>query len=104
MNEIKEFCKKYELSEDQFYGREKIAGSLDLSSVTSLPEGFNPNVRRNLDLSSLTSLPESFNPTIGENLDLRSVTSLPENFNLTIDGDLDLCSIQERYHCHQYGQ
>jgi hypothetical protein len=33
------FCTKYNLSADQFYGREKISGDLDLRSVTSLPEG-----------------------------------------------------------------
>lgn len=38
------FLKKYNLTEDQFCGKEKIGGDLDLSSVTSLPDGFNPTV------------------------------------------------------------
>ena len=42
--QIKDFCKKYALSEKQFSGKEKISGDLDLGSVTSIPEGFNPTV------------------------------------------------------------
>lgn len=42
--EVKAFCVAHGLTEDQFYGREKIAGYLNLSSLTSIPEGFNPTV------------------------------------------------------------
>jgi hypothetical protein len=38
---------------------------LDLSGLTSIPEGFNPTVGGRLDLSGLTSIPEGFNPTVG---------------------------------------
>ena len=38
------FCKKFNLTEEQFLGNEKIGGYLDLRSVTSIPEGFNPTV------------------------------------------------------------
>lgn len=38
--EQKEFCEKYNLTEDQFFGVEKIGGDLYLGSVTSLPDGF----------------------------------------------------------------
>ena len=50
--ELKDFCKKYGLTIEQATGKEKIGGSLDLSSVTSIPEGFNPTVGGYLDLSS----------------------------------------------------
>ena len=50
----KQFCTRYDITEDQFYGREKIGGWLDLSSLTSIPEGFNPTVGGGLCLSSLT--------------------------------------------------
>ncbi len=88
-----EFCKKYDLTEDQFLGKEKITGSLHLRSLTSIPEGFNPTVGGSLDLRSLTSIPEGFNPTVGGYLDLRSLTSIPEGFNPTVGGSLDLGSI-----------
>ncbi len=78
---MKDFLKKYGISEDQFLGKEEISGSLDLSSLTSIPEGFNPTVGGYLDLSSLTSIPEGFNPTVGGYLYLRSLTSIPEGFN-----------------------
>lgn len=39
-----DFIKKFGFSENQFIGKEKIDGSLDLSSLTSIPDGFNPTV------------------------------------------------------------
>jgi hypothetical protein len=44
MNEIEKFCKKHNLTIDQFHGKEPITGDLDLRSVTALPDGFNPTV------------------------------------------------------------
>jgi len=41
-----------------------VGGSLYLSSLTSIPQGFNPTVGGDLDLSSLTSIPQGFNPTV----------------------------------------
>ena len=72
--DVAQFCKRYGISEDQFYGREKI-GSLYLSNLTSIPEGFNPTVGSSLDLGSVTSIPEGFNPTVGGYLYLGSLTS-----------------------------
>ncbi|MBO7217728.1 MAG: hypothetical protein J6V50_03410, partial [Clostridia bacterium] len=80
----KQFIKKYNLTEEQFSGKEEIDSWLDLSSLTSIPEGFNPTVGGSLDLSSLTSIPEGFNPTVGGWLDLSSLTSIPEGFNPTV--------------------
>ncbi len=48
---MENFCKKYNLTENQFLGIEPISGSLDLSSLTSIPEGFNPTVGSSLYLS-----------------------------------------------------
>jgi hypothetical protein len=90
---MKKFCKEHNITENQFKGIDKIEGNLDLSSLTSIPEGFNPTVGGNLDLSSLTSIPEGFNPTVGGWLDLRSLTSIPEGFNPTVGGTLYLCSL-----------
>ena len=88
-----EFLKKTGLTEDQFYGKETYQGYLDLESLTSIPEGFNPTVGGSLYLRSLTSIPEGFNPTVGGYLDLRSLTSIPEGFNPTVGGYLDLESL-----------
>ncbi|CAB4219590.1 hypothetical protein UFOVP1615_53, partial [uncultured Caudovirales phage] len=68
-------------------------GWLDLSGLTSIPEGFNPTVGDCLDLRSLTSIPEGFNPTVGGSLDLTRLTSIPEGFNPTVGGYLDLRSL-----------
>jgi hypothetical protein len=87
------FCKTYGITIEQFYGNEKIEGTLYLSSLTSIPEGFNPTVGGSLDLHSLTSIPEGFNPTVGSSLDLSSLTSIPKGFNPTVGGSLDLHSL-----------
>jgi len=92
-SKIMNFCKEAGISIDQFYGREKVGGSLDLTSLTSIPEGFNPTVGGSLDLMSLTSIPEGFNPTVGGSLDLTSLTSIPEGFNPTVGGYLYLTSL-----------
>ena len=55
METIKRFFEKNKITEEQFYGAETVGGPLDLSSLTSLPEGFNPTVGGPLDLGSLTS-------------------------------------------------
>ena len=65
---VVEFCKQSGITKKQFCGKEKIGGYLDLSSLTSIPEGFNPTVGGSLDLRSLTSIPEGFNPTVGGSL------------------------------------
>ena len=90
---LKDFCKKYGLTIEQATGEEEFGGDLYLSSVTSIPEGFNPTVGGYLCLSSVTSIPEGFNPTVGGSLYLSSVTSIPEGFNPTVGGYLDLRSV-----------
>jgi len=85
---MKEFCRKHDITEDQFTGKEEVGGYLNLGSLTSIPEGFNPTVGGYLNLGSLTSIPEGFNPTVGGSLNLRSLTSIPEGFNPTVGGYL----------------
>lgn len=63
--DIKNFCKRYGLTENQFYGKEKYNGYLYLSGLTSIPDTFNPTVGGSLYLSGLTSIPDTFNPTVG---------------------------------------
>ena len=92
-SDIKNFCERHGLTEDQFFGREKIGGGLDLGSLTSLPDGFAPTLGGDLDLGSLTSLPDGFAPTVGGSLYLGSLTSLPDGFAPTVGGGLDLRSL-----------
>ena len=89
----KEFCKKYNLSEAQFLGKEKIEGNLDLRSVTTLPENCSLTCGGDLDLSSLKTLPENCSLTCGASLILSSLKTLPENCSLTCGGYLDLSSV-----------
>jgi len=89
----KEFCKEYNLTEEQFTGEVKINGSLHLRGLTSIPDGFNPTVGEGLYLNNLTSIPEGFNPTVGGGLDLSGLTSIPQGFNPTVGGYLDLNSL-----------
>ena len=84
------FCKKCNITEKQFSGKEKISGNLYLGWLTSVPEGFNPTVGENLYLGGLTSVPKGFNPTVGWSLYLDGLTSVPEGFNPTVGGGLFL--------------
>ena len=86
----KEFLEKTGLSEKQFNGLEKIEGYLDLGSLTSIPEGFNPIVGWNLYLCGLTSIPKGFNPIVGGSLFLTNLKSTPKGFNPTVGGTLYL--------------
>ena len=83
-----EFCEKYNLTENQFYGKEEINGNLNLRDVINIPEGFSPNIIGYLDLENVKTLPKNFSITCGGYLDLSSVKTLPENFSITCDGDL----------------
>ena len=83
----------YELTEDEFFGKKKIEGDLNLRSLTSIPDGFNPTVVWSLNLNSLTSIPDGFAPTVGGNLYLDSLTSIPDGFNPTVGWSLALSSL-----------
>jgi hypothetical protein len=94
MTEIKNFCEKHGITEEQFFGKEVIERGLYLDSVKKIPEGFNPTVDGRLDLSSLTEIPDGFNPTVGEHLNLSSVKEIPQGFNPTVGGHLFLSSVK----------
>ena len=94
---IKKFCKKHNITEKQFFGKEIIIDSLDLRGLTSIPEGFNPTVGGSLDLNCLTSIPEGFNPTMGGSLGLDGLTSIPEGFNPTVGYSLNLSGLECDY-------
>ena len=85
-----EFLKITKLSEKQFNGLEKIQGSMFLSDLKSIPEGFSPTVDGNLYLDGLTSIPKGFNPIVGGYLDLRNLISIPEGFNPIVGESLYL--------------
>ena len=85
-----EFCKARNITENQFFGVDKIGGSLDLAGLTAIPKGFNPTVGVSLYLDGLTAIPEGFNPTVGGSLNLEGLTAIPEGFNPTVGGSLYL--------------
>jgi hypothetical protein len=90
-----EFLKKYNLTEGQFGGTEKIDGDLDLNSLEAIPIGFNPTVGGSLYLRSLKEIPEGFNPTVGGHLYLHSLKKVPKGFNPTVGRHLYLNSLKE---------
>ena len=92
-NNMKDFCKEHNITENQFKGIDKIEGNLYLELLTSIPDTFNPTVGGYLDLDSLTSIPDTFNPTVGGGLYLGSLTSIPNTFNPTVGGNLYLRSL-----------
>jgi len=82
----------YNLTDDQFYGKVEIKNDLNLSDLTSIPEGFNPVVG-SLDLQSLISIPNGFNPVVYGSLFLMSLISIPKGFNPVVGGNLYLDSL-----------
>ena len=95
MNEIKNFCEKHGITEEQFFGKEVIERGLDLSSLTEIPKGFNPTVGGSLNLYLLTEIPDGFNPTVGGSLFLGSLKQIPNGFNPTVGGSLFLGSLKQ---------
>ena len=88
-----QFKKQFNLTEDQFLGKEVIEGNLDLDSVTTLPKDISLTVGGDLYLRSVTTLPEGLSLTVGGYLHLDSVTTLPEGISLTVGRDLNLGSV-----------
>jgi hypothetical protein len=88
---MKAFCEKHGITEKQFFGKEVI--KIDLSSLTEIPEGFNPIVERDLHLDSVTLIPKGFNPTVDGSLWLESLKQIPEGFNPIVGGSLYLDSL-----------
>jgi hypothetical protein len=97
-----EFLKKYGITNYTITDNIiTVNGSVYLSSLTSVPEGFLSNVviNGNLYLRSLTSIPDKHflkNTVINGSLDLRSLTSIPDKHflsNTVINGSLDLYSL-----------
>ena len=88
------FCEEFEITLDQFYGRQEIKGSLWLSALSSIPAGFNPVVEDCLFLCSVESVPEGFSPTVGIALEMGNVRSLPKGFAPTVGGNLNLYRLE----------
>jgi hypothetical protein len=86
--DIIDFCKTNRITVDQFYGKEIIDLSLDWRHLTSIPDGFNPNINGFLGLDNVKLLPDNFTPTIESGLLLDSLSSIPKNFNPKIGGQL----------------
>ena len=62
--EQKDFCKKVGITEKQFLGNDEISGYLDLRSLTSIPEGFNPTVGGSLYLKHTSKLINNYTPRL----------------------------------------
>ena len=66
-----------------------LGGSVDLSSLTSMPDNVEFNNGGDVDLSSLTSMPDNVEFNNGGNVDLSSLTSMPDNVQFNNGGGLD---------------
>jgi hypothetical protein len=77
------------------FGKRKLSadGSLNLSSLTTLPADAKLSVGGDLYLRNLTSLPANAKLSAGGNLDLRNLTKLPANAKLSVGGSLDLSGL-----------
>lgn len=87
MVSIESFCKEYNISEDEFYGRSEIND--DLYIGWDIPDGFNPNVEGNLEIFS-SAVPTSFNPSVKGDFILYNVTTLHDGFTMIVGGSASL--------------
>ena len=75
-----EFCIKFDLSEEQFFGRELVNKLfLDLQAVEYFPEGCSLECSNHIWLDSLKELPEGCSLK-GVYINLRSLRVLPEKY------------------------
>ena len=88
--EVLGFCFKYNMTTDQFYGREVYPGDLFLDYLTTLIPGFNPKVGGSMHLYSVATLIPGFNPQVGVDLVLRSPQLLSLGDISTVEGTLFL--------------
>ena len=105
INLIKDFCNKYNITENQYYGKEVINNYLEIIE-DELPKNFSPIISSYLIIRNLKYLPLNFNPIILGNIYLNDLEELPENFNIKIMNSLNLYNINklpEKYNITSYG-
>ena len=87
----KEFCLKFNLSEDQFFGRETIDTIIRFDDIEHLPKGCSLNSIHSINLRSLKTLPKNCSLKSKNHLNLSSISSLPKNYS--IDAEKVWCKI-----------
>lgn len=92
IEEIKKFAEEIGIDVKYLLG-EKWKGSLNLSSVKSLPPNIVFNVGGYLDLSSVKTMPDNIVFNVGDWLFLRDVQTLPFNVIFNVGGPLALRSV-----------
>ena len=111
---IQEFCNKYDITENQYYGKQwinknlkideeelikgfnpKIIGNLDLKNIKKLYNNFKPIIIGSLDLKDLEEIPYNFEPIITCNFYMTKLKKLPENFKIILGGSLFILGIKE---------
>lgn len=93
---MENFIKKYDLTENQFYGKEVINKDLIIDEV-DLPIGFNPEINGNLIMNNVTKINHEFYPIVYKNLEMRSFHYCFKNFISVVGKDLYLSNIKQFY-------
>ncbi|RXR28920.1 hypothetical protein [Sphingobium fluviale] len=75
--------------------------NVNLSSLTTLPEGVTFSNGGHVYLSSLTTLPEGVTFSNGGHVYLSSLTTLPEGVTFSNGGHVDLRGLTEEYHVYR---
>ena len=77
-----EFCERFKLSEDQFFGRETIDFNLNLESLEYLPEGCSLKSSGIIRFRALKELPKGCSLECSGNIWLMRLKELPEGCTL----------------------
>jgi hypothetical protein len=89
MKEVKEFCVKHKISEEQFYGKEIIKGNFK-SESSILPAGINLIVAGNMYINSVRKLYENTVLISTGDIYLRNLQTLPDNVIISAEGGIYL--------------
>jgi hypothetical protein len=75
------FCKEHGMTEEQFFGKEVIKGSLPLNNIDTVPKGFKPIVEGSISMFHLGKIPIGFAPVAGDSICFTSLKEIPKGFS-----------------------
>ena len=70
---VLDFCKRHEISLDQYYGRKEIYSTMDMIDYTEVPRDFRPSYLSSLQLDKIRGIPQDF-CTVFNSLHIRGGT------------------------------
>jgi hypothetical protein len=77
-----EFCRKVNITSEQFFGRETIDRVIDLRVIKEIPIGASFNANNFIWMNFLETLPEDFEISSTELVNLESLKEIPQRYSI----------------------